>query len=106
HVKNRADFNAKFFVDENGMRGIDIFRHVHHDSRKYTYYPRGGQWGDSCDRVDLIIVSRSLIDQVDAIDGTDICDNALDRGHSDHVPLWVSLVMSKLPLKTAESPRD
>nr|KAK5441333.1 hypothetical protein LTR18_007177 [Exophiala xenobiotica] len=106
HVKNRADFNAKFFTDENGMRGIDIFRHVHHDSRTYTYYPRGGQWGDSCDRVDLIIVSRSLIDQVDAIDGTDICDNALDRGHSDHVPLWVSLVMSKLPLKTAESPRD
>ncbi|KAG9772807.1 DNase I-like protein, partial [Aureobasidium melanogenum] len=95
HVKNRADFNAKFFTDENGMRGIDIFRHIHGDTRKYTYYPRGPRWGESCDRVDLIVVSRSLVED-GCITGTDICDSPLDRGHSDHVPLWISVDFAKL----------
>ncbi|KAK4940337.1 hypothetical protein LTR10_019553 [Elasticomyces elasticus] len=99
HVQNRADFNAKFFTDENGLRAIDIFRHQHGDSRKYTYRPRGKNWGESGDRVDLIVVSRSLVDPLDAVADTDICDNAVDRGHSDHVPLWISLNMSKLSAK-------
>ncbi|EXJ92471.1 hypothetical protein A1O3_01022 [Capronia epimyces CBS 606.96] len=96
HVKNRADFNAKFFTDEQGMRGIDIFRHMHGDTRKFTYHPRGRSWGESCDRVDLIVVSRSLVDEDGIITGTGICDSPLDRGHSDHVPLWISVDLSKL----------
>ncbi|EXJ85601.1 hypothetical protein A1O1_05967 [Capronia coronata CBS 617.96] len=96
HVKNRADFNAKFFTDDKGMHGIDIFRHLHGDTKKYTYHPRGRRWGESCDRVDLIVVSRSLVDKDTAVTGSDICDSPLDRGHSDHVPLWISVDMSKL----------
>lgn len=96
HVKNRADFNAKFFTDAEGMRGIDIFRHLHGDSKKFTYHPRGRSWGESCDRVDLIIVSHALVDDIDAVVSTDICDSALERGHSDHVPLWISLDLSQL----------
>ncbi|EXJ55009.1 uncharacterized protein A1O5_12748 [Cladophialophora psammophila CBS 110553] len=99
HVQNRADFNAKFFTDLNGMRGIDVFRHFHGNTKKFTYYPRGSTWGASCDRVDLIIVSHALVDDLDVVTGTDICDSAPERGHSDHVPLWISLDLAKLTEK-------
>lgn len=85
HGVNRADFNAKFFGDEDNKRadayiggqetstgagksengegarfeGVDVFRALHGKTRKYTYHPYV-EWGSSCDRVDLIIVSRSL----------------------------------------------
>ena len=95
HVKNRYDFNQKFFNDELGMRGIDVFRHFHGDQKKYTYRSRNRPWGSSMDRVDLIIASRDLVEQDDALVGSDICDNQLDRGHSDHVPLWVTVDTSK-----------
>lgn len=103
HVQNRADFNAKFFTNEHGMHGIDVFRHLHGDEKKFTYRPRGRNWGDSCDRVDLIMVSRALVEDLDAVSGTDICDSALERGHSDHVPLWVSLDCARLLKKRAIS---
>jgi exonuclease III len=96
HVKNRADFNDKFFTNPKGMCGIDVFRHMHGIQKKFTYHSRGRAWGESCDRVDLIIVSRSLVEDVDAVVATDICDSAMERGHSDHVPLWISLDVSKL----------
>ncbi|KAJ9607448.1 hypothetical protein H2200_008521 [Cladophialophora chaetospira] len=100
HVKNRADFNSKFFTDEKGMRGIDVFRDVHGDTRKYTYHPRGRKWGESGDRVDLIIVDRALNNDLGAVTGTDICDSPQERGHSDHVPLWISIDLSKLGSQT------
>ncbi|KAI1617307.1 exodeoxyribonuclease III [Exophiala viscosa] len=106
HVKNRADFNAKFFTYENGLSAVDVFRHKHGNRQKYTYHPRGRNWGESCDRVDLIVVSRSLVDPLDAVAETDILDNALDRGHSDHVPLWVALDMSIFSAKAAQSGSD
>jgi exonuclease III len=104
HVKNRADFNSRFFSDETGMRGIDVFRHIHGKKRKYTYHPRGIVWGSSCDRVDLIVVSRTLVGDLGAVLGADICDSSAERGHSDHVPLWVSLDLSKLREKNDQSP--
>ena len=51
HSRNRADFNEKFFQDEKGLRALDTFRHLHPQQRGYTYYPRGGVFGLSCDRV-------------------------------------------------------
>lgn len=98
HVRNRADFNMKFLDSEStdGLRGIDVFRQMHGQQKKYTYHGRGHPWGASCDRVDLIIASRSLFEKEFAIVDTDICDNPKDRGHSDHVPLWVELDTSSL----------
>lgn len=90
HVKNRADFNAKFFTASEGMCGVDIFRHLHGEEKKYTYYSRGTDWGESCDRVDLIIVSRSLV-EADLVVSTDILNSPVERGHSDHVPLCIAL---------------
>ena len=109
HVLNRLDFNTKFFTNQvitetlpramyskegplhqtesiNGFDGIDTFRHTHGSERRYSYYPRNQPWGSSCDRVDLIIASRSLADSVIA---AGICDNPRDRGPSDHCPIWV-----------------
>ncbi|KAI1817006.1 DNase I-like protein [Poronia punctata] len=115
HARNRADFHSKFFgcgkVDNiepgvkmallsgdtggeeeeeemAGFDGIDSFRAVHGDARRYSYYPRTRDWGTSCDRVDLILLSRPLGNVlVDA----GICDNPRDRGPSDHCPVWVEL---------------
>ena len=95
HVKNRYDFNKKFFLDNEGMQGIDVFRHFHGDMRKYTYHSSVKPWGASCDRVDHMIASRSLL-HVSAIVGSDICDTKEDAAHSDHVPLWVIIDSSKL----------
>lgn len=96
HVHNREDFNNKFFNDPNGMRGIDVFRHLHGKQRKYTYHNRNRGWGESADRVDLIIASRGLIETRKAVITCDICDTQEDAGHSDHVPLFITLDMSKL----------
>lgn len=96
HVQNRKDFNEKFFISEGGMRGIDAFRHIHGDKRKYTYHSRNNEWGTSCDRVDLIIVSRSLVEEGGALVDADILDNPQERGHSDHVPLFISFDMNNL----------
>lgn len=90
HVRNRYDFNERFFDGEMGMRAVDTFRHIHGDERKYSYHPRGIEWGSSCDRVDLIMVSRALCDLPGALVDADILDNPKDRGHSDHVPLFAS----------------
>ncbi|KAJ9133791.1 DNase I-like protein [Coniochaeta hoffmannii] len=108
HCRNREDFNRKFFgrgdclragVDvegveeaETGFDGVDVFRAVHGGERRYTYYPRTRQWGTSADRVDLIIVSRRMWEE-GRVRGTDILDTPLERGPSDHVPLWVDVVV-------------
>lgn len=101
HVYNRADFNAKFFTDADGLCGVDVFRHVHGEVKKYTYHGRGRPWGESCDRVDSIIANQALVD-AGAVIATDICDNPADRGHSDHVPLWVEVDVAKLGTVGAE----
>lgn len=109
HCINRADFNSKFFgkddndqagayIDQSDVnsvepsfQGIDVFRALRGKERKYTYYPRGeNEWGSSCDRVDLIIASKSLYEKT-GIDDTGILDSPQERGTSDHVPLWVKV---------------
>lgn len=71
--------------------GVDIFRAVHRRTRKYTYHPRSGkEWGSSCDRVDLIIVSQGLY-KTERVVATDILDLPQERGTSDHVPLWARI---------------
>ena len=95
HVKNREDFNQKFFFAKDGMKGVDVFRQVHDDQRKYTFYSTYGAWGSSCDRVDHIIVSRSLVN-MSAIVDCDICNTREDAGHSDHCPLWATIDISKI----------
>ena len=116
HVKNRYDFNQTFFEREDGFRGVDVFRQLHGSKRKYTYHARGITWGSSCDRVDNIVVSRKLVDgahelpqvstgcpHTGCIKSTDILDNLQDRGHSDHVPLFVIVDLERLPVSEASA---
>lgn len=73
--------------------GVDVFRVLHGKKRKFTYHPRNGEaWGSSCDRVDLIVASRSLHDTGGLV-ATDILDSPVERGTSDHVPLWVRILL-------------
>lgn len=103
HIKNREDFNSKFFEDEQGFRGVDVFRKVHGDRRAYSYYPRGRTWGESCDRVDLIICSKGLRD---CISEADILDSPAERGPSDHVPLFASFTFGETSRKSRKLEND
>lgn len=103
HVLNRADFNDKFLGkhDHEHFGGVDIFRHFHGPSPKFTYHARGRPWRESCDRVDLIVASPELTER-GAVVASDICESQRERGHSDHVPLWVQLDISKIRGATTE----
>ncbi|KAK4992588.1 hypothetical protein LTR66_006239 [Elasticomyces elasticus] len=87
HVRNRADFNKKFFADPDGLRAIDTFRHLHSEKRGYTYYPRGRPFGSTCDRVDLIICSSSLQNKLTT---AGMLETPAERGPSDHCPLYAT----------------
>ena len=100
HSINRADFETKFFcsVDESdkgddspskaGLGMIDSFRQLHPDKKAYTFYSRTRTFGESCDRVDMILLSKSLQSY---LRGAGMHESASERGPSDHVPLWCSL---------------
>lgn len=117
HCLNRADFNAKFFGNEDNVRaeayltddggdkalkelqrearfnGVDIFRALRGKERRYTYHSRSGDdWGSSCDRVDFIVVSKALVDAERVVD-TDILDSPQERGTSDHVPISMKVLL-------------
>ncbi|KAK0641659.1 Endonuclease/exonuclease/phosphatase, partial [Cercophora newfieldiana] len=105
HCENRKDFNGKFFGredceragadwngegDEGCLDAVDVWRGVYGAERRYTYYPRGVEWGRSCDRVDMVFVSRELWEEKRVL-GTGILDTVQERGTSDHVPVWVEV---------------
>ena len=95
HVKNREDFNTKFFDSEDGMQALDSYRHLNPKKKKYTYHPRNRDWKSSCDRVDMIILSKQLGEEGTLV-GADILESEAERGPSDHVPLYVSLDLENI----------
>ena len=88
HVESRAQFENLFLKDRklNGLGLRDSFRTMNGGERKFTYRPRGRDWGHGMDRVDLILVSEKI-----ALTKADILDTEEERGPSDHVPLLVEL---------------
>lgn len=95
HVINRADFNARFLggekqSEEKVFAGVDVWRKIHEDEKRYTYFSRGREWGSSCDRVDYVVVGKSMWDK-GLVKGTGILDSEAERGPSDHVPIWVDI---------------
>jgi exonuclease III len=106
HVKNRADFERKFMSKNEGLGMLDTFRQLHGEERKYSYRSRGVEWGASCDRVDMIMISRHAGRTTEmsnhGLDSearqnwwdlleADILDEELERGPSDHVPIYATL---------------
>ncbi|KAI7181535.1 DNase I-like protein [Hortaea werneckii] len=118
HCVNRADFKRRFLEGEtssssssrlseqasekqsgatqqdsnstepSGLGMVDTFRHLHPDTSGYTYYPRGRSFGESCDRVDMILISKSLRD---SLTSAGMHETPAERGTSDHVPLYAKL---------------
>lgn len=101
HCVNRADFESRFFGDapavgksnqsevNHGLNMLDSFRHLHPQTKGYTYYTRsdGKAFGSSCDRVDMILLSRQLELNLKR---AGMHETPADRGPSDHVPLYAS----------------
>ncbi len=85
HVANRADFEEKFI---KGLGMLDTFRLLHGERRKYSYRPRIKPWGAGGDRVDMILATKGL---KEAVKGADVLDSELERGPSDHVPLFLEI---------------
>jgi exonuclease III len=96
HVRNRQDFHEKLLqgksTEGEGFSGVDVWRATHGEERRYTYYPRGKPWGTSCDRVDYFIAGKSMWDER-IVKDSGIHDTEVERGSSDHVPLWIVLTL-------------
>jgi exonuclease III len=96
HTINRADFLRKLleFRDKNGvvegLNGVDVWREMHGDERRYTYYSRGREWSTSCDRVDYFVAGRGLWEK-EMVKNSGIMDSEAERGPSDHCPVWVDV---------------
>lgn len=91
HIKNREDFNTKFFSEQAGLHIVDSFRLLHPKRKRYTWLPRNLEWKESCDRVDYVLVSQELTQVEGTIAEADILMTEQERGPSDHVPIWISM---------------
>lgn len=119
HILNREDFSRRFleisrsneddYPNRNEPRSlemIDTFRHLHPKKKGYSYYPRGRAFGDSCDRVDMVLCSRSL--EANCVEAGMLA-TAADRGTSDHVPIYATFDFSERPgasRRESGSPED
>lgn len=98
HALNRADFHRKLLegTDKNGnvsgLMGVDVWRKMHGDERRYTYYSRGRRSGTSCDRVDYAIAGRRAW-EMRMVRASGIMDSEEERGPSDHCPIWVDVCL-------------
>jgi exonuclease III len=95
HALNRADFHEKLLEGNEdgkhtGLNGVDVWRKMHGDVRRYTWFSRTKEWGTSCDRVDYFIAGRKAWDK-GMIKAAGIMDSEAERGPSDHVPIWVDV---------------
>jgi exonuclease III len=89
HSINRADFHDRL-LEGKGLNGVDVWRKMHGEERRYTYYSRGRDWGTSCDRVDYVIAGRRAWDK-GMVKASGIMDSEAERGPSDHCPVWVDV---------------
>lgn len=71
--------------------GVDVWRAMHPDEKRFTYYSRGREWGTSCDRVDYFIASKKLYERKKGVVEAGMLDSGEGRGPSDHVPIWIDI---------------
>jgi exonuclease III len=104
HRINRADFHDKL-LEGKGLVGVDVWRKMHGDERRYTYYSRGREWGTSCDRVDYIVAGRKAWDK-GMVKASGIMDSEAERGPSDHCPVWVDVGLEPTSKTNKAEPSD
>jgi exonuclease III len=76
------------------LNGVDVWRKMHGDERRYTYYSKGREWGTSCDRVDHVIAGKGLWEK-GLVKACGILDSEEERGPGDHVPIWVDISLGE-----------
>jgi exonuclease III len=95
HVLSRADFHEKFLGGKDeGLKGVDVWREMHGDERRYTYFSRGREWGVGCDRVDYFVAGKGVWEK-GCVRACGIMDSEAERGSSDHVPIWVDFELKE-----------
>ncbi|KAH7406495.1 Endonuclease/exonuclease/phosphatase [Phaeosphaeria sp. MPI-PUGE-AT-0046c] len=98
HALNRADFHRRLLEGKDrdgnvtGLNGVDVWRKMHGEERRYTYYSRGRTWGTSCDRVDYAIAGRKAWEK-GMVRASGIMNSERERGSSDHCPIWVDICL-------------
>lgn len=114
HVRNRREWNEMFILGQEGMKGVVSWRWIHGKRTGYTYYgEKAEEWGTSCDRVDLGVVSHGLVGEGNGqlkrtqmrLAGADIWESIEERGGSDHVPISVVLDLGDIEVRP-EMDRD
>ncbi|WP_156041255.1 exodeoxyribonuclease III [Chondromyces apiculatus] len=86
HALARAQLNEVFMPT---LGAVDIFRHLHPEARKYTWFNRQAPPGRlDAARVDYALVSEDLVPHVVE---ADIAEAPELRWRSDHAPLFVKL---------------
>jgi exodeoxyribonuclease-3 len=86
HAGARRAFNEELIP---ALEVVDIFRELHPDARKYTWFNRRARSGKlDAARVDFALVSHRLRERTVA---ADILDDVEARFHSDHAPIFVRL---------------
>ncbi|KAI4952430.1 hypothetical protein J4E91_002900 [Alternaria rosae] len=98
HVLNRTDFHDKLLGGSGKAKepfdGVDVWREMFPDERRYTYHSRGRKWGSSCDRVDYFIAGRKMWEK-GWVKACGIMDTEEEMGTSDHVPIWAEVEMKE-----------
>jgi exonuclease III len=91
HVINRVEFHDKLLGGsgkaKDAFTGVDVWREMHPDERRYTYFSKGRKWGSSCDRVDYFIAGKKAWEK-GCVTACGIMDTEEDMEPSDHVPIW------------------
>lgn len=75
------------------FEGVDVWRKMNPEERRFTWFSRTKPWGASCDRVDYFIAGRRGWDGREGMEegwvkGCGILDCEEERGASDHCPIW------------------
>ncbi|KAI8932473.1 hypothetical protein NX059_010656 [Plenodomus lindquistii] len=97
HVKNRQNFHQWLIEGQGdkvpGFQGVDIWREMHAEERRYTYFPPEKIWGSSCDRIDYFVAAREMWEK-GWVRACGILDSVEERGTSDHVPIWADILVN------------
>ncbi|KAI0771614.1 Endonuclease/exonuclease/phosphatase [Trametes elegans] len=85
HGLARSEFLEQFIP---ALDVVDVFRELHPNKKAYSWFAKGKPQGKDCARVDYALVESGLRDNV--VDLTYL-EDPQERGHSDHVPLLLTL---------------
>jgi len=90
HALARKAFNERFLRD-TGV--VDVFRHVHGETKAYSWFAKGKPAGKDAARVDYALVDNGLVKDGEEGEGTVVGTGygGKNEGKSDHGIVWLDL---------------